>query len=138
MKRLDTPEKTDGKGVFGIDVEVPGMLLALVARPPIFGGKIKNFNADKTKAVPGVHGVAQVPSGIAAVAADFWSAKKWRDALAIEWDEGSNAQLSTDTMFEQYSNLAKKPGAVARKDGDAPGALLKSTKQISAELSIWQ
>ena len=136
VKRLDTPEKTNGKGIFGIDVEVPGMLVALIARPPVFGGKTKTFNSDKTKAVPGIQAVAEVPSGIAVVAADFWSAKKGRDALEIEWDEGPNAKLSTDTMFEQYSNLAKKPGAVARKDGDAPEALLKATKQIRAEYKV--
>jgi len=80
--------------------------------------------------------VAQVPTGVAVVAADFWSARKGRDALAIEWDEGPNAQLSTDTMFAQYSNLAKKPGVVARRDGDAPGALLKATNRISAEYKV--
>ena len=136
VKRLDTPEKTNGKGIFGIDVEIPGMLVALIARPPVFGGKIKTFNSDKTKAVPGIHGVADIPSGVAVVATDFWSAKKGRDALEIEWDEGSNAKLSTERMFEQYSNLAKKPGVAARKEGDAPGALLKAIKQISAEYKV--
>ena len=67
-KRLDTPEKTNGKGVFGLDVNVPGMLVVLVERPPVFGAKVKSFNADKAKAVPGVRHVVQIDRGIAVVA----------------------------------------------------------------------
>ena len=103
MKRLDTPEKTNGKGVFGIDVTIPGMLVAVVARPPVFGGKVVSFNADKAKAVPGVKDVVQVPSGIAVVASGFWPAKVGRDALEIVWDDGPNATLSTEGMREQYA-----------------------------------
>jgi isoquinoline 1-oxidoreductase beta subunit len=136
VKRLDTPEKTNGKGIFGIDVEIPGMLIALVARPPVFGGKLKSVKANKAEAVPGVQGVVQVPSGVAVVATGFWSAKRGRDALEIEWDEGPNAQLSTEALFEQYANLAKTPGAIARKKGDPRQALPKTAKQISAEYKV--
>ncbi len=79
-KRLDTPDKVNGKAVFGLDVQLPGMLVALVARPPVFGGKVKSFNADKAKAVPGVRHVVQIPRGIAVVADGFWPAKKGREA----------------------------------------------------------
>ena len=117
VKRLDTPEKTNGKGVFGIDVNIPGMLVAVVARPPVFGGKVVSFNADKAKAVPGVKDVVQVPSGVAVVASGFWAAKVGRDALEIVWDDGDNATLSTEGMREHYAELSKTPGIVARKDG---------------------
>ena len=75
MKRLDTPEKVNGTAIFGIDVRFAGMLTALVARPPVFGGKVKSFNAEKAKAIPGVKDVVQVDSGVAVIADDFWSAK---------------------------------------------------------------
>jgi len=86
LKRLDTPGKTNGKGIFGIDVKLPGMLTAVVARSPLFGGKVKSFNADKAKAMPGIRKVVEVPSGIALIADGFWPAKRGRDALQIEWD----------------------------------------------------
>lgn len=135
-KRLDTPEKTSGKAVFGIDGKVPGMLTAVIARSPVFGGKLKSFGAEKTKAVPGVKEVVQIDSGVAVVADSFWSAKLGREALKITWDEGPTAELSTAGMREQYSRLAKTPGAVARKEGVPEQAFRKAAKQISAEYEV--
>jgi len=71
VKRLDTPEKTSGKAVFGIDVKIPGMLTAVIARPPVFGGRVKSLNAEKTKAVPGVREVVEIDFGVAVVADSF-------------------------------------------------------------------
>jgi len=136
VKRLDIPEKTTGQGLFGIDVNIPGMLIAVVERPPVFGGKVKSFKADKAKAVPGVKDVVQVPSGVAVLATGFWPAKVGRDALEIVWDEGSDATISTDSMREQYANLAKTPGDTARKDGDPQQALQKADKVLRAEYEV--
>ncbi|MGO9571691.1 MAG: molybdopterin cofactor-binding domain-containing protein [Desulfomonilaceae bacterium] len=136
MKRLDTPEKTNGKGVFGIDVNIPGMLIAVVERSPVFGGKVKSFKADKAKAVPGVKSVVQIPSGVAVVATGFWPAKIGRDSLEIVWDEGPDAKLSTDGMREEYADLAKKPGDPARKEGDPQQALKKAAKQLNAQYEV--
>lgn len=136
MKRLDTLEKTNGKAIFGIDAKVPGMLTALVAHPPVFGGEVKHFNAEKTKAVPGVREVIQIESGVAVVADSFWSAQLGREALEIVWDEGPNADLSTSNLREQYANLGKTPGVIARKDGDPSEAFNRATKQISAEYEV--
>lgn len=136
VHRLDTPEKTDGKAVFGIDVTIPGMLVAVLARPPVFGGKVVSFNADKAKAVPGVIDVVQVPSGVAVVANGFWPATTGRDALEIVWDDGPHAKLSTAGMQEQYTNLAKAPGTIARKQGDAPGELAKAAKVIEGAYEV--
>ncbi len=136
VKRLDTPEKTNGKGVFGIDVNIPGMLVAVVSRPPVFGGKVVSFNADKAKAVPGVKDVVQVPSGVAVVASGFWAAKVGRDALEIVWDHGDNATLSTEGMREHYAELSKTPGIVARKDGDPQQALQKAAKVLTGEYEV--
>ena len=136
VKRLDIPEKTTGRGIFGIDVNIPGMLIAVVERPPVFGGKVKSFKAEKAKAVPGVKDVLQVPSGIAVVASGFWPAKMGRDALDIVWDEGPNADLSTDGMRKEYADLAKEPGAPARKEGDPHQALQNATKQLSTDYEV--
>src|SRR5271157_38995 len=136
VKRLDTAEKTNGKGVFGIDVTIPGMLVAVVARPPVFGGKVVSFKADKAKAVPGVKDVVQVPSGVAVVASGFWPAKVGRDALDIVWDGGPNATLSTQSMREQYANMSKTPGTVGRKEGEAQQALQKAANVLRAEYEV--
>jgi len=136
VKRLDTPEKTSGKAIFGIDAKVPDMLTAVVARPPIFGGKVRHFNADKAKAVPGVKEVVQIDSGVAVVADNFWSAKLGREVLEISWEEGGNPALSTERMREQYASLAKPPGAVARKEGDPEQAFRKAARQIDATYEV--
>ncbi len=135
-KRLDTPEKTNGAAVFGIDTMVPGMLTAVVARPPVFGGKVKGFNAVKSKAVKGVREVVQIDAGVAVVADTFWQAKIGRDALEVTWDDGPNAGLSTERMHEEYARLAGTPGAVARKEGDAVRMIPKAARQISAEYEV--
>jgi isoquinoline 1-oxidoreductase beta subunit len=131
-KRLDTPDKTNGKAVFGLDVNLPGMLVAVVARPPVFGGKFKSFNADKAKAVPGVRQVISIERGVAIVADGFWPAKRARELLEISWDEGPLASLDSKTQREQYAELAKKPGAVARKEGDAEALFGRAAKKLSA------
>ena len=136
VNRVDTPEKTSGEAIFGIDVKVPEMLTAVIARPPVFGGKVKSFDAEKAKAVHGVKEVIQVDSGVAVVGDDFWSAKTGREALKITWDEGVRTQLSTESMREQYRSLAKTPGVIARREGDSEEALRKATQQISAEYEV--
>src|SRR5881296_2113722 len=136
LKRLDTPEKTNGKGIFGIDVKVPGMLTAVVARSPVFGGKLKSVNADKAKAVKGVRKVVEVPSGVAVIADGFWAAKRGRDALQIEWDEGPMADFNTKSQREQYAELAKQPGLSARKEGDASGVMASAAKKIEAVYEV--
>ncbi len=135
-KRLDTPEKTNGKAIFGIDVKLPGLLTALIARPPVFGAKVRSVNSDKARAIAGVKGVYQVPGGVAVVADGFWPAKLGRDALAIEWDEGPMADFSTAKQREQYAALARTPGLVARNDGDAAATLASAAKKIEAEYEV--
>ncbi len=136
MSRLDTPEKTSGEAVFGIDAKIPGMLTAVIARPPVFGGKVKSFNPEKAKAVSGVKEVVQVDSSVAVVADDLWSAKLGRDMLEVTWDEGPNSKLSTEGMREQYRNLSKNPGVVARKEGDFGKGIERAAKRIDAEYEV--
>ncbi|PYQ22140.1 MAG: twin-arginine translocation pathway signal protein [Acidobacteria bacterium] len=136
VKRLDTPEKTNGKGVFGIDVTGPGMLTAVVARSPVFGGRVKSVDAERAKAVPGVRKVVQVPSGVAVVADGFWPARRGREALRIEWDEGPMADFSTARQRQQYAEQARQPGLVARKEGDPLSALGSAAKKVEAVYEV--
>jgi isoquinoline 1-oxidoreductase beta subunit len=131
-RRLDTPEKINGKGVFGLDVTLPGMLVALVARPPVFGGSVKSFDASKAEAVPGVRRVVQIARGVAVVADGFWPAKSGREALEIEWDDGPLASLDSDTQRDEYAAMAAKAGAVAKKAGDADKALVDAATKVEA------
>jgi isoquinoline 1-oxidoreductase subunit beta len=131
-KRLEAPSKVNGEGVFGLDVNRPDMLVAVVARPPVFGGKVKKFDAAKAKAVPGVRDVVEISRGIAVIADGFWPAKKGREALEIDWDLGQLASLDSATQGEEYAKLATKSGAVAKKEGDAAAVLASAAQTLSA------
>ncbi|HMD31848.1 MAG TPA: xanthine dehydrogenase family protein molybdopterin-binding subunit [Candidatus Acidoferrales bacterium] len=132
IHRLDTPAKTNGSAIFSIDVERPGMLVALLARPPVFGGKVKTFDATAAKAVPGVRNVVEIPRGVAVLADGYVAARRGRDALKIEWDEGPMAGYSTEKQRAEYAALAKTPGAVARKEGDVEPPLAHAAAQLAA------
>ena len=134
--RLDTPSKTNGTAQFGLDVYIPGMMTAVVARAPVFGGKVVSFNADNAKAIPGVVNVVQVPSGVAVIAKGFWPAKLGREKLEITWDESPGAAISTVAMRENFSALSKTPGLTARKVGDPAAALAGAAKTITAEYEV--
>ncbi|HET8924330.1 MAG TPA: xanthine dehydrogenase family protein molybdopterin-binding subunit [Candidatus Acidoferrum sp.] len=135
-KRLDTPEKINGKAGFGIDVRLPNIQHAVVARCLIFGGKIKSFDATKAKSVRGVKQVVQISSGIAVVADNTWSAMEGRRALQIEWDEGPNAAVSSESIRKLYLERAEQPGAIARKDGDVETALAGTAKKVEAVYEV--
>src|SRR4051812_31470880 len=136
QKRMDTPGKVSGKTTFGIDVKVPGMLYATLQRCPVFGGKVKSFDATKTKAVPGVKDVVQISNGVAVLADNTWAAMEGRKVLVVQWDEGSLAATSSATIRKAFSDLAEKPGAVARKEGDAAAALSAAGKKIEAVYEV--
>jgi len=135
-RRLDTPSKTNGTAQFGLDVSVPGMLTAVVARPPVFGGKVAKFDANETLKVPGVKAVKEVPSGVAVIAERFWPAKIGRDKLTVDWDLGPNAALSTEQMLRDFTEMAKNPGTIAKKTGDPEAALKTAAKTITAEYDV--
>jgi isoquinoline 1-oxidoreductase beta subunit len=136
QKRMDTPGKVTGKTTFGIDVKVPGMLYASLVRCPVFGGKVKSFDATRAKAVPGVKQVVQVSNGVAVLADNTWSAMEGRKALTVEWDEGRLATTSSATIRKTFADLVEKPGAVARKEGDVAGALASTQRKIEAVYEV--
>jgi isoquinoline 1-oxidoreductase subunit beta len=130
--RVDVPAKCDGTAQFTIDVAMPGMLVALLKRPPLFGGTVKSFDASAAMQVPGVVKVVQVPRGVAVLANNFWAAKQGRDALKTEWDLSSAEKRSSAAMMDEYRRLADQPALPARKQGDATKAIDAATRKISA------
>ena len=133
-RRLDTPEKITGRAVFGLDVRLPGMLTAVVAHSPTFGGKVKRFDPAAARAVPGVRAVFEVPSGVAVAADHFWAAKCGRDALRIDWDPGPHAGLDTAELVESSRRQAQSAGAVAVAAGDVEREL--AAAPLTAEYSV--
>ncbi|WP_242112498.1 xanthine dehydrogenase family protein molybdopterin-binding subunit [Luteimonas aquatica] len=134
--RLDTPEKITGRAQFGMDVQFEGLRTAVVARAPVFGGKVKSFDATAAKAVPGVRDVVQVPSGVAVIADHYWAAKLGRDALQVEWDLGPGATLDSTALREQFAKLSLTPGAVAARAGDAVAAMSGAAHTVEVEYAV--
>ncbi len=145
VPRADIPSKVDGSGVFGMDVRVPGMLYAVVARCPVFGGKVRSFDATKAKAVGGVKHIVEIPAlpeahtagGVAVVADTTWAAMQGRDALKIEWDEGEHASESSATLRKQFEDLlSRTDGTLVRNDGDARAAIQSAAEKIEATYEV--
>jgi isoquinoline 1-oxidoreductase beta subunit len=135
LPRLDTPAKVDGSAVFGMDVRVPGMPIAVVARCPVFGGKLRRFDATAAKRIKGVHEVIAISRGVAVVADDFWSARRGRDALELEWDEGPGAKLTSAAIRKEFENMLDN-GASVRSDGDVDDALTRAPRKLSAVYEV--
>jgi isoquinoline 1-oxidoreductase beta subunit len=134
--RVDAAAKSDGTAQFTIDVAMPGMLVALLKRPPLFGATVKSFDAAAATAMPGVVKVVQVPGGIAVVATGFWAAKQAREALRIDWDDSKAEKRSSAALMDEYRRLADRPAVSARNDGDAAQAIKNAAKKISANFEF--
>src|ERR1051326_5021314 len=134
VKRLDTPDKVVGKTVYGIDIKLPGMLNAAVKDCPVFGGKVKSFDAAKVAGMPGVKKVVQVgASGVAVVADTWWQAKTALEALPIEWDEGETAKTSSAGIAEWLKAGLDVEGAiVGNQQGDIKAALAGAARKVDA------
>jgi isoquinoline 1-oxidoreductase beta subunit len=130
--RVDAAAKSDGTAQFTLDVVLPGMLVALLKRPPLFGATVKSVDATAASAVPGVVKVVTVPRGVAVVAKSFWAAKQGRDALKIEWDDSKAEKRSSAALMDEYRRLADQPALPARMDGDASKAIQGAARKVSA------
>jgi isoquinoline 1-oxidoreductase beta subunit len=136
MRRLDTPEKITGRAVFGMDVHFPGMRTAVVSRSPVFGGTLKSFDATEARKVPGVENVVQVPSGVAVIATNAWSARLGRQALKTDWDLGPFAGMDTEKMRAEALAMSRTDGAVALSKGNVETALGKGAKRLEADYEV--
>ncbi|MDB6082751.1 MAG: aldehyde oxidase and xanthine dehydrogenase molybdopterin binding [Gammaproteobacteria bacterium] len=130
--RVDVAAKTDGTAQFTLDVEMPGMLVALLKRPPLFGATVKSFDGTAAAAIPGVVKIVQVPAGVAVVGKGFWAAKQGRDALSVEWDESNAEKRSSAALMDEYRRLADQPALSAHKEGDSAAAIHNAAHTVSA------
>ena len=137
-KRVDTPAKVNGTAEFGIDVKLPGMVYASLAQCPVIGGQVKSFDGSKAKASAGVIDVVQIDDGVAVVANSWWQAKKARDLLNIQWDEGAGTALSDASVIEGTRQALKtgKVLEITKPQGDVAAALKGAAKVVEAEYII--
>jgi isoquinoline 1-oxidoreductase subunit beta len=132
LPRVDVPAKCDGTAQFSLDVAMPDLLVALLARAPQFGATVVSFDAAAAQAVPGVVKVVQVPRGVAVLAKSFWAAKKGRDKLVIHWDDAHAEKRDSAQIMDEYRKLANEPATSARRTGDPARALQSAAKTLSA------
>jgi isoquinoline 1-oxidoreductase beta subunit len=144
---LDGHAYVTGQAAFGADVRVPGMLIAVIARPPVVGGRVARFDGKRALAIPGVRRVVEMPAvekpykfqpwgGVAVIADNTWAAIKGRAALDITWEAGENASYDSTRYREKLSASARAPGETVRKVGDVEAALKSARKVIEAEYHV--
>ena len=132
VPRVDTPAKVTGRAQYGIDVRVPGMAFAAVARCPVFGGHVTSFDGAAARAVPGVTGVQQISRGVAVVAENTWAAFQGKKALSVLWDEGTSAHWSSQSIHDAFVAAAARPGEAVRTTGDVAAALGGAARTVDA------
>lgn len=144
---VDNFDITTGRAKYGIDTRLDNMAYAVIARPPVYGGKVEKYDASEALKVPGVVKVVELASppppsefqplgGIAVIASNTWAAMQGRDKLDITWDHGPNASYSTDTYRAAMQATAQKPGKVVRDHGDVDAAMKKAAKRVTADYYI--
>ncbi len=144
MQIYDLHDITTGKAIYGADVQLPGMKYAVVARPPVVGGKVKSVDSAAALKVPGVEKVVQIAGsippakfaalgGVAVVANSTWAALQGRDALTIEWDDGPHGSYNTEQFHKEMSATAAQPGKVIRNHGDVDAAFAQAAKTFTQE-----
>ena len=136
VTRLDTPEKTDGSAIFSADIRRPGQVVAVVVHPPHFGATPAEVNADAVRKLRGVLDVVTIPTGIAVIAQDSWSALEARNALQAVWRDGAGADLDTEALRAEFRRLAGTPGALAHEHGDAREVLGSASARIEGEYEL--
>src|SRR6266478_367421 len=132
LKRLDTPEKVNGKAVYGIDVLPPGVKFATLLACPVFGGKVGQVDDSKAKQVPGVRQIVALEDLLAVVGDHMWAAKQGLAALQITWDEGANAHVTSEQVWEQLRAASEKTGAIAKTAGDVTKGLASGERLEAA------
>jgi isoquinoline 1-oxidoreductase beta subunit len=136
LRRTDSAAKSNGTAVYGADLRLPGLVTAVVARPPAFGDTLEGFDDTRARRLPGVVKVFAISSGVAVVADDTWTAMKGREALKVTWKPGPGRGLATDTIRRAYADLVTRPGLPARREGDAETALASTSRKIAATYEV--
>jgi isoquinoline 1-oxidoreductase beta subunit len=135
LKRFDTPGKTNGKAIYGIDAMLPGMKFATLAACPVFGGKVGHVDDSAAKTIPGVRQVVVLDDLVAVVGDHMWAAKKGLDALDVTWNEGDNAKISSSDIWDDLRAASKKDGVVAKSRGDVAKGLAQG-ERFDAEYEL--
>jgi len=135
-KRIDTPDKVRGKAQYGIDTKLPGMKIATVAACPVLGGRLGSVDDTKARAIRGVHQVVRLDNAVAVVADHTWAAKQGLGALAIQWDEGPNRNLSTADIVRQLEAASQHDGALARKQGNVLRGMAEAAQKLEAVYQV--
>ena len=144
---VDLVDMTSGQAHYGIDARLPGMKHAVIARPPVYGGRVVSFDEAAARAVPGVERVVKLDStpppsgfqplgGVAVIARNTWAAIQGRNALNVKWDDGPNRLYESAAYRRQLEETARRAGKVVRNDGDAPGALASAARVVKADYYI--
>jgi isoquinoline 1-oxidoreductase beta subunit len=147
VKLVDGPDIVSGKAQYGIDTRLPGQLYAVVARPPVYGGKVAKYDATQALKVPGVVRVVEIESsqppaefnplgGVAVIGRNTWAAIKGREALKIEWDDGPNREYDSETFKAMLEEKARKPGKVVRNEGELDAAMAGAARRLEAEYYV--
>lgn len=131
--RLDIPDKINGKACYGIDVHFPDLLTAVIARCPVFGGKVRSFDASAAKAIPGVQAVVEVPAGVAVIAGNYWTASQGRNALVVDWDYNNQQNPEPDAQTDAYRQMVGQPGIVGHSKGSVDLAWAKAHETLESE-----
>ncbi|HMS82180.1 MAG TPA: xanthine dehydrogenase family protein molybdopterin-binding subunit [Nitrospira sp.] len=136
LPRLDSLDKTTGKAVYALDIRRPGMLTAVIKHPELFGARVASFDPTETMKIVGVVDVVQIPTGVAVLAKDTWSAIRGRNMLKVTWETSQAETRSTTDIFDEYRALAGKPGVQALRRGDATAGLKHAVKTVEAEFTM--
>ncbi|KVQ20625.1 xanthine dehydrogenase family protein molybdopterin-binding subunit [Burkholderia ubonensis] len=133
VKRLDSPEKVDGTARFGLDVRLPGMLVAVIVNSPVFGGTVASVDDTAARQIRGVRRIVRADDAVAVVGDHTWAAKRGASALVVKWNEGAGAKVSTKDIAADHARAADSgKGAVARKDGDVDRAFANAKTRVDA------
>lgn len=133
LPRKDIKPKINGTAIYTQDIQLPDMLVAVVAHAPRFGARVKSFNDDKARSIKGVSQVVEIPTGVAVLAKNTWTAMQGRNALQIEWDESGAMKQSSPEIMADYKHRAQNPGNIAKKAGDSDKAMASASKTLEAE-----
>lgn len=141
VRRIDGRSKCDGSYKFGLDLDLPEMKIALLARPPVFGGRVKQVDDKRAREIAGVHDVFEIPlvhgSAVAVVADQFWAAKQARDALKVDWDLSGIEHVDSAALARRYKDLARTPGKPSLKRGDSSAVdRAPASNRIEAEFEF--
>ncbi len=147
VQSVDIDDVIHGNAIYGFDVKLPDMQIAVIARPPVLFGQVKQIDEQAVRKIVGVTGVVRLPAlsapagfnalgGVAVLATNSWAALKGRDALNIEWEHGSNASYDSNQYREQLLATSRKLGTLVREHGDVDAALENATQRISAEYTV--